>query len=156
MVSNSKQKSTVFVDADACPVKPEIIRISEDYGFEVVFVASHAHQKNTPDEGRWVYVDSEKEAADLYIMNHVRMNDILVTQDIGLASLVLPKKVYALSPRGKVYREESIVTALDYRYVAAKERRKGNYGKGPKSFTNNDRKEFSSQFERILSKIAGK
>jgi uncharacterized protein len=122
----------------------------------VVFVASHAHRKNTPDEGRWVYVDSEKEAADLYIMNHVRTNDILVTQDIGLASLVLPKKVYTLSPRGKVYREESIVTALDYRYVAAKERRKGNYGKGPKPFTNDDREEFSSQFEKILSKIAGK
>ncbi|WP_175991589.1 YaiI/YqxD family protein [Bacillus sp. Marseille-Q1617] len=156
MVSNSKQKSTVFVDADACPVKQEIIRISRDFGIEVVFVASDAHRKNTPDEGRWVYVDREKEAADLYIMNHVRTNDILVTQDIGLASLVLPKKVYALSPRGKVYREESIVTALDYRYVAAKERRKGNYGKGPKPFTNNDREEFSSQFEEILSKIAGK
>ncbi len=100
-------------------------------------------------------MDSEKEAADLYIMNHVRTDDILVTQDIGLASLVLPKKVYVLSPRGKVYREESIVTALDYRYVAAKERRKGNYGKGPKPFTDDDRKEFSAQFEKILSKVAG-
>ncbi|XXM74504.1 YaiI/YqxD family protein [Lysinibacillus sphaericus] len=155
MVSNSKLKSTVFVDADACPVKQEIIRISGGFGFEVVFVASHAHRKNNPDQGRWVYVDSEKEAADLYIMNHVRTNDILVTQDIGLASLVLPKKVYVLSPRGKVYREESIVTALDYRYVAAKERRKGNYGKGPKPFTDDDRKGFSAQFEKILSKIAG-
>ncbi|KSU63730.1 hypothetical protein AS034_05670 [[Bacillus] enclensis] len=125
------------------------------FGFEVVFVASHAHRKNSPDEGTWVYVDSEKEAADLYIMNHVRTDDILVTQDIGLASLVLPKKVYVLSPRGKVYREESIVTALDYRYVAAKERRKGNYGKGPKPFTDDDRKEFSAQFEKILSKVAG-
>ncbi|OAT84268.1 hypothetical protein A6P54_02980 [Bacillus sp. MKU004] len=125
------------------------------FGFEVVFVASHAHRKNSPDEGIWVYVDSEKEAADLYIMNHVRTDDILVTQDIGLASLVLPKKVYVLSPRGKVYREESIVTALDYRYVAAKERRKGNYGKGPKPFTDDDRKEFSAQFEKILSKVAG-
>ncbi len=147
--------STVYVDADACPVKREIISISRSYGLEVIFVASHAHKKNTPDQGRWVYVDSSKEAADLYIMNHVRSEDVLITQDIGLASLVLPKKVYAISPRGKAYKEESIVTALDYRYVAAKERRKGIYGKGPKPFTSKDRETFCYQFEKILSKIAG-
>ncbi|MGF3103747.1 YaiI/YqxD family protein [Rossellomorea sp. DUT-2] len=143
------------MDADACPVKQEIIKITRGYGFDVVFVASNAHRKNTPDQGRWVYVDSSKEAADLYIMNHVRVHDVLVTQDIGLASLVLPKKVYAISPRGIAYREESIVTALDYRYVAAKERRRGNYGKGPKPFTNEDRETFSISFDKILSEIAG-
>lgn len=100
-------------------------------------------------------MDSSKEAADLYIMNHVQSGDVLITQDIGLASLVLPKKVYAISPRGKAYREESIVTALDYRYVAAKERRKGNYGKGPKPFTNEDREAFCTSFNKILSEIAG-
>ncbi|WP_064091460.1 YaiI/YqxD family protein [Rossellomorea aquimaris] len=147
--------STVYVDADACPVKKEIISISKIYDLDVVFVASHAHKKNTPDQGKWVYVDSSKEAADLYIMNHVRAHDVLVTQDIGLASLVLPKKVYAISPRGKAYKEESIVTALDYRYVAAKERRKGNYGKGPKPFTNEDREMFRLQFDKMLSNIAG-
>ncbi|MGM0751504.1 MAG: YaiI/YqxD family protein [Bacillota bacterium] len=151
----SELKSTVYVDADACPVKQEIIKITSGYGFEIVFVASHAHRKNEPDQGTWVYVDSSKEAADLYIMNHVRPQDVLVTQDIGLASLVLPKKVYAISPRGKAYREESIATALDYRYVAAKERRRGNYGKGPKPFTNEDRETFCISFDKILSEIAG-
>ncbi|BCB04857.1 YaiI/YqxD family protein [Bacillus sp. KH172YL63] len=151
----SEHKSTVYVDADACPVKQEIIGITRAYGLGIVFVASNAHRKNTPDQGTWVYVDSEKEAADLYIMNHIKRGDVLVTQDIGLASLVLPKKVYAISPRGNVYREESIVTALDYRYVAAKERRKGNYGKGPKPFTKEDRETFCTAFEKILSEMAG-
>ncbi len=100
-------------------------------------------------------MDSSKESADLYIMNHVKEKDVLVTQDIGLASLVLPKKVYAISPRGKAYREESIVTALDYRYLAAKERKRGNYGKGPKPFTNEDRVTFCTSFDKILSEIAG-
>ncbi|WP_179886648.1 YaiI/YqxD family protein [Bacillus sp. es.034] len=151
----SEHNPTVYVDADACPVKQEIIKITKGYGFKIIFVASHAHRKNTPDEGEWVYVDSSKEAADLYIMNHVKAGDALITQDIGLASLVLPKKVYAISPRGKAYREESIVTALDYRYVAAKERRRGNYGKGPKPFTNEDRETFCMSFDKILSEIAG-
>lgn len=143
------------MDADACPVKEEISLISRRYSFGVVFVASHAHRKSEPEAGEWIYVDSSKESADLYIMNHVRPSDVLVTQDIGLASLVLPKHVYALSPRGKAYKEETIATALDYRYLAAKERRKGKYGKGPKAFTQSDRETFSANFENLLSQIAG-
>jgi uncharacterized protein len=143
------------VDADACPVKEEITGISNVFGLKVIFIASNAHRKNNPDGGEWVYVDSSKEAADLYIMNHIKKGDVLVTQDIGLASVVLPKGVYAISPRGKEFREETISTALDFRYLSAKERRKGKYGKGPKPFTTEDRERFVSAFKKILSNFAG-
>ncbi|RIW37573.1 YaiI/YqxD family protein [Bacillus salacetis] len=143
------------MDADACPVKEEITGISNVYGVKVVFIASNAHRKNNPDAGEWVYVDSSKEAADLYIMNHTKKGDVIVTQDIGLASVVLPKGVYAISPRGKEFREETISTALDFRYLSAKERRNGKYGKGPKPFTSEDRDRFVSVFNKILSNFAG-
>ncbi len=120
-----------------------------------MFVASQAHRKSNPEDGIWVYVDASKESADLYIMNHVQKYDIVVTQDIGLASLVLPKHVYALSPRGTIYSEDSIMTSLDFRYLAAKERRKGKYGKGPKPFTTKDRDTFEMNYKEILSKVAG-
>ncbi|WP_456274004.1 YaiI/YqxD family protein [Bacillus sp. AK031] len=136
-------------------MKEEITELSKVYGLEVIFIASNAHRKANPEKGKWVYVDSSKEAADLYIMNHIKAGDVLVTQDIGLASVVLPKRVYAISPRGKQFREETISTALDFRYLSAKERRKGKYGKGPKPFTTEDRERFVSTLTKILSNFAG-
>lgn len=143
------------MDADACPVKEEITEISKVHKLEVVFIASNAHRKANPEKGEWVYVDSSKESADLYIMNHIKTGDVLITQDIGLASIVLPKGVYAISPRGKEFKEETISTALDFRYLSAKERRKGKYGKGPKPYKSEDRERFVSTLSKILSKFAG-
>lgn len=88
-------------------------------------------------------------------MNHIMPGDLVVTQDIGLASIVLPKRVYAISPRGKEFKEETISTALDFRYLSAKERRKGKYGKGPKPFTIEDRERFVFTITKILSNFAG-
>ena len=100
-------------------------------------------------------MDSSKEAVDLYIMNHVQTGDIVVTQDIGLASTLLLKGVYVLSPKGKSYDEKDIHTALDLRYLSAKARRKGIYGKGPKPYSREDRSRFVKELTKILSKFEG-
>ncbi len=107
------------------------------------------------EEMKWKYVDSSKEAVDLFIMNKVKKQDIVITQDIGLASTLLLKGVYVLSPRGIVMEEKDIQTALDMRYLSAKARRRGIYGKGPKSFSEDDRQRFKKNLKRILSKIEG-
>lgn len=122
----------------------------------VRFIASYDHISNREEEsGEWIFVDPGKDSADLYILNQIKRNDVLVTQDIGLASLALAKDVYALSPRGTEYKEESIQTALNFRYLAARERERGNYGKGPKPFNSLDRQNFLKCFRRLLSKIEG-
>lgn len=144
---------TVFVDADSCPVKQEIVEILSAFPFHLVFVASYAHMTNDTSTERWVYVDSDKEAADLYIMNHARMGDICITQDIGLASTLLAKRVYVLSPRGTLFEEQGIQTALELRHLSAKARRRGIYGKGPKSFNEKDREKFVKEFTMLLSKF---
>lgn len=122
---------------------------------DVVFVASYAHMLTNPIGGTWVYVDTDKEAADLYIMNHARRDDIVVTQDIGLASILVNKGVVALSPRGKEFEEENMDTTLHLRFLSAKERRNGNYSKGPKPFMEEDRQHFIKVFEKNLSNLAG-
>jgi len=104
---------------------------------------------------KWKYVDNSKEAVDLFIMNSVKKQDIVITQDIGLASTLLLKNVYVLSPRGKVMEEKDIATALDMRYLSAKARRRGIYGKGPKPFTEIDRKNFKKNLIKVLSKFEG-
>lgn len=146
---------TIFVDADSCPVKEEIVELASRFNVPVVFVASYNHMKNEVQNQHWVYVDSRKEAADLYIMNHAFKGDIVVTQDIGLASTLLPRAVYVLSPKGILFEEKDIVTALDVRYLKAKARKRGIYGKGPKPFKAEDREKFTKELLKILSNFAG-
>ncbi|PMC39659.1 YaiI/YqxD family protein [Bacillus sp. UMB0899] len=145
----------IFVDADACPVKKEIMLIADKYKLDVVFVASYNHTSDKTYGGQWVFVDTGKEEADLYIVNHVSKGDIVISQDIGLAGLLIRKDVICITPRGKQYTEENIDTALQFRYLSAKERRSGKYTKGPKKFTENDILYFITTFEKILSKHAG-
>ncbi|WP_420800231.1 YaiI/YqxD family protein [Neobacillus terrae] len=144
---------TIFVDADSCPVKEEIVEIASDFSIKVLFVASYNHVKNDFTYAEWKYVDIGKEAADLFIMNHAAKGDIAVTQDIGLASTLLPKGVYVLSPRGTLFEEKGILTALDLRFLSAKARRRGEYGKGPKPFISSDRERFVKELTNILSNL---
>ena len=73
---------------NSCPVKEEIVEIASTFSVKVLFIASydhHGNNKTTYANATWKYVDSRKEAADLFIMNHTAKGDITVTQDIGLA-----------------------------------------------------------------------
>ncbi|AOH55741.1 hypothetical protein ABE28_015375 [Peribacillus muralis] len=148
------EKPTIHVDADACPVKSEILHCARLHDIDVCFVASYKNMMNEP-EGKWVYVDADKEAADLYIVNSVKKGDIVVTADIGLAGTLLPKGVYVLSPRGKEYTDENIFMLLDMRYQSAKLRRQGKHTKGPKPFTKEDRLCFTNILLKTLSNFAG-
>jgi uncharacterized protein len=85
----------------------EIVEIASEFCALVLFVASYDHhmkeEKSTYAD--WKYVDAGKEAADLFIMNHVVKGDITVTQDIGIASTLLLKGVQVLSPKGIMFEE---------------------------------------------------
>ncbi|MBM7650010.1 uncharacterized protein YaiI (UPF0178 family) [Bacillus ectoiniformans] len=146
----------IFVDADSCPVKQEILTLAKEYKIEAVFVASIRHMMNQTMEGTWKYVDPDAEAADLYIFNHLQKGDVLVTQDIGLAGLALSKQVNVVSPRGHVYHEDNMANELHFRHLAAKARRSGVYSKGPKAFTDADNSRFMVNMKNILSQAAGR
>jgi uncharacterized protein YaiI (UPF0178 family) len=146
---------TVFVDADACPIKSEIFSLASQYNVPSVFISSYNHFSPL-QQMKWVYVDAEKEAVDLYILNHAASGDVVVTQDIGLASMLVNRGVHVISPRGKVYKEEEMENALHHRYLHAKMRRQGVYPKGMKQFSDRDRRLFRQNFEKILSKLKGK
>ncbi|MGA9287295.1 MAG: DUF188 domain-containing protein [Anaerobacillus sp.] len=154
----TKKKLTLFVDADACPVpiKEEIMSFRPALtDVEIIFVASYAHMSTTFREAKWVMVDSEKEEADLYIHRYSKKGDLAITQDYGLASLLLPKGVFVLSPRGKRYTEENISTLLHTRYLASKSRRSGKHTKGPRKFTGDDRLQFRKELINLLSNYEG-
>ncbi len=146
---------TIYVDADACPVKDEIVEICKQHKVEMIFVSSYAHTLTLPRIAKVVTVDNEKEAVDLYLMNKVHKGDVCVTQDHALASILLSKGVLALSPRGVVYQEDTMLQMLDARYFSQKQRRMGEKTKGPKPFRQVDRLKFIEQFTKIIAEKEG-
>jgi uncharacterized protein YaiI (UPF0178 family) len=118
------QPIKILVDADACPVKHIIESVARASSVQVIWVASIEHNI-VSQYGQVLVVDHAPEAADLCIINHTRPRDIVVTQDIGLASLVLAKGARALTPNGKVLDEKNIDSLLAQRYINKKARRQG-------------------------------
>jgi uncharacterized protein len=89
-------------------------------------------------------------------MNRAKKYDVVITHDVGLAGILVKKGVIVLSPRGKLFTETEMDTALHIRYAMAKERRNGHYSKGPKPFSSYDRLYFTKRLHQILSNLAGK
>ncbi|MEK4299871.1 YaiI/YqxD family protein [Oceanobacillus sp. FSL W8-0428] len=143
----------VYVDADACPVKDIIIEEAGKKSVPVVLVTSISHfsLKEYPDWVETIYVDTGADAADYRIMKLAKKEDIVVTQDYGLASLALAKGCYVLHHKGFAYTNGNIDQLLQSRYLSAKERRSGKHSKGPKALTEEDRQKFSELFRNYLS-----
>ncbi|WP_248926648.1 YaiI/YqxD family protein [Paenibacillus hamazuiensis] len=143
----------IIVDADACPVKAEIVQAAAMFHVRVMMVASFDHRLTVPEEVEVVQVDRSDQAVDLYISNRIAAGDILVTQDFGLAAIGLGKKATVLSPRGQIFSDRTIDFLLDRRHEQAKRRRAGKHSKGPKPFTSEDRERFLQSLTKVLSDL---
>ncbi|MBU9722488.1 YaiI/YqxD family protein [Litchfieldia alkalitelluris] len=148
-----KEMKQIFVDGDSCPVVKEIISAASRYSVQVTFVSSYAHvrKEDFPPLVKQIFVDQDREAADLKIANLVHSGDLAVTDDLGLSSLLLAKGVLILTSRGKWITNHNIDYLLDSRYRSAKQRRAGGKSKGPKKLTEQDRENFLKELEKILS-----
>lgn len=145
-----KLSKQVIVDADACP-KPsrEIITVLvQKYPWEMVTVASFNHQISGMQ--RHIVVGNEPQAADLAVMQLAGHGDVVVTQDWGLAALVMGKGAKAISPRGIIYNEENMDFLLEERHLKAKFRRHGGRTKGPAAWSKEDSIRFEKNLERLL------
>jgi uncharacterized protein YaiI (UPF0178 family) len=143
----------IIVDADACPVKPEIVKAAAQFNAEVVMVASFDHRLAPLEGVQIVQVDRSDQSVDLYIANRIAPGDVLITQDFGLAALALGKKAVALSNRGQRYNDLTIDFLLDRRHEQAKQRRGGKHSKGPKPFTDADRELFLQTLTKVLRSL---
>lgn len=146
----------IFVDADACPVairKLLQFKFSQNKQISIYFVASYNHQLDHSIENvHRIVVDTHREAADMYIMNHVTKGDIVITQDIGLASVLLSKNICVISFKGKQYTNATIDEQLFFRHINSKRRRTGQKTIGPKKYTIFDLQKFESTLNKILLK----
>jgi|SRR5699024_5446695 len=143
----------IYIDGDACPVTEETISIAKVQQLQVKLVKSYAHFSHAKMDQhvQEIYVDSENEAADYKIIAMIATNDLLITQDYGLASLALQKNCQVIHPRGFHYTTKNIDSLLASRYESAQIRKQGGRTKGPAPFTDKDREQFCAVLRKTLT-----
>ncbi|MFC6346593.1 YaiI/YqxD family protein [Vagococcus carniphilus] len=142
----------LVIDGDGSPVKDEVVELGRKYGLPVLIVTSvdHFTTKEYPDFLTFIYVDKGADGADYRIVKEIKENDMVITQDYGLASLLLGKKVRIFHHNGKEYLPETIDSLLTQRYIGGQMRKAGKRTKGPKPFTKADREHFTKILTKVL------
>jgi uncharacterized protein len=142
----------IYVDADGCPVKDEIYKVAKRYQLKVILVANHALHIPLDPSLEMVVVSGGFDAADDWIAEKVRENDIVITADIPLADRCLKKKGKVLGTKGIEFTEDSIGDSLATRELLQTLRNGlGNIG-GPAPFEKKDRSQFLSKLDQIIQK----
>ena len=106
------KKPEIFVDADACPVKEEIVRVADRHELTVHFVSNARMRLPVGIDVRRVIVPEGPDAADDWIAENVTDTDIAITADIPLAARCLEKSAQALGPKGKPFTPDNIGMGL--------------------------------------------
>jgi len=141
---------TIYVDADGCPVKNEVYRVAKRFGLRVSLVSNSRMGIPKEELFKLVIVDEGFNAADDWIVEQVRGNDIVVSADIPLAARCLEKGARVIDPRGRVFSQESIGDALANRQLMAYLRDMGNMTGGPAPFEKKDRSRFLQRLDDII------
>ena len=146
----------IFVDADACPVKPEVYRVASRYRLDVTLVANS--WMRVPNE-LWIaleVVEDGFDAADDWIVTHVEPHDIVVTADIPLASRCLKEGAHVIGTTGKPFTENNIGHVVATRDLLSALRGTGEITGGPPPLKKRDRSRFLQQLDEVIQAIRRK
>ncbi|MEM9278560.1 MAG: YaiI/YqxD family protein [Pseudomonadota bacterium] len=141
---------TIYVDADACPVKEEVIRVAERHDVQVIMVADGGLRPSRHDLVRNQIVAQGADAADDWIAENITASDICVTNDIPLAKRCLEKGAAAIKPNGNLFDEANIGMALAMRGLKQHIRESQQTQTFNASFTKADRSAFLESLHRLL------
>jgi uncharacterized protein YaiI (UPF0178 family) len=142
---------TLYIDADACPVKDEAIRVAERRDIPVVLVSNRGFRTGGHPLVRSVMVEPGPDAADKWIAGQIAPGDVCVTNDIPLAARCVEKGARAVSPAGRVFDADSVGMALATRDLMTTLRDTGEMtGGGPKGFSRQDRSRFLDVLDSLL------
>ena len=142
----------ILIEADACPVVNETIKVAHKFNLESIIFCDTSHnfdEKNI----KVIVVSKGIDAVDFAILNNIEKGDIVITQDYGLASLVLSRNSYAINQSGMVYTNENIDELLYSRYISKKMRNSGARIKGPKKRDKSQDIIFKENLEKLILNI---
>lgn len=140
----------IYVDADACPVKDEVLKVAERHTLRIHMVSNiWVRGPDSPLINR-VVVPEGPDVADDWIAENCAAGDVVVTNDVPLAARCVPKGAKVLSPTGKTFTPDSIGMQLATRDLLTSLREQGEITSGPRSFRKDDRSNFLQALEKAI------
>ena len=142
----------LYIDADACPVKDEIYKVTERFAMQVIVVANSPMR--IPRTERISLVEKKGfDGVDDWIAEQCGPGDIVITADIPLASRALLKGSRVLDPRGVPFTENDIGAALAMRELMNELRQTGEVTGGPAPMTQRDRSKFLNKLDQVIHAV---
>ncbi|MCR5705688.1 MAG: YaiI/YqxD family protein [Acholeplasmatales bacterium] len=141
----------ILVDADACPVVDIAISLAKEYNKEIILYYDDAHQ-TTKDYATIKMVSQGPDAVDYALINDLKLGDIVISQDYGVAQMALARGAYPINQNGMIYNDNNISYLLEVRSIMAHERRsnKKTHLKGPKKRTKENDIAFYNTLKKLL------
>ena len=127
----------IIVDGDACPGKSIIEALGKEHGLEIIIFCDFNHVLNS-DYSQIKYIDSGFQCVDMAVANEAKENDIVVTQDYGVAAMALGKRSYSISPKGYIFDNENMDRLLFERHISQRVRKGGGKTSNPRKRTKED------------------
>lgn len=143
---------SLFIDADACPVKDEAYKVAQRYGLQVYVVANSWLMVPGHPRIERVVVEAGPDAADDWIAEHAGAGDIVVSADMPLAARCLERGAQAISPSGRPFTGDNIGSALAGRAIGEHLRSMGQVTTGAKPFSPADRSRFLSALDEAVNR----
>jgi hypothetical protein len=143
----------IYVDADACPVKAEILRVAERHRLTVHMVSNQWMRIGNYSNINRVVVPQGPDAADDWIAGNIGPGDIAVTADILLAERCVRAGADVLGPAGRPFSEDNIGMAVASRDLSAHLRETGEIRDSAPAFTRQDRSRFLDALENMVQAI---
>ena len=140
---------TVLIDADGCPVTDIAIRLCKEFHVPCLILCDTAHEFHRDGADTLVF-DKGADSVDYAIANRVRKNDLVITQDYGLASMCLSRGCRVLHQDGWEYTCDNIDALLLVRHESRKHRAAGGRFKGPKKRSPQQDHTFESVLRTLL------
>lgn len=143
----------LYVDADACPVKDSVFKVAERYQLKVYVVSNHP--KLLP-ESAWIVpivVEKKFDAVDDWISANIKINDLVITNDVLLADRCIKVGAIAIDPRGKILDENNIGEALSMRELLSELRQRGDLHTGPKGMGKKHHSNFLANLDKVINQL---
>lgn len=147
----------ILVDADACPVIRLVEKIAKAHEITVVLLCDTNHVLES-DYSEIKVIGAGMDAVDFALVGMCSKGDIVVTQDYGVAAMILGKGAYGIHQSGKWYTNENIDQMLMERHINKKARRASgkHHLNGPAKRTEEDDLRFAKSFEKLVRKGLGR
>jgi len=149
-IGNEGVTVRILVDADACPVKGIIVRLAKQKNIPVIMFIDTSHELSD-GYSRIITVDKQAESVDFALMALLTREDIVVTQDYGLAAMVIGKGAKAINQNGLIFSDKNMDRLLLERHIGKEIRRAGGRTRGPAKRAKEDDSRFESSFRDLIS-----